>query len=331
MDAQSPLSRRSSIYVPSWWVWLVLVVAAVAAGWKVTTYPAFPWERHWQWLALGMSLPVVWLVGHLLWLISSRRRATFDPVFLGLVGTVWILLLIWAREVQTRHDQVVADQVASARDRLVGVDPGLRASQLERQLRATAQDRFRRYEAALSREDLRALQKLDGELLGGIIRAHESLERAAEATIGQSPEVWLEVQTRSELKAIREAYNRVYETMRALVDQLSTFKDRYEKGIGELDLDEGAQRIALAELERILQDPEFTLVTRIRYTEAEGFELIMRAISILEAEWGRWHFNKLQGQLLFEDKRAEEAFLHALFEVEEMFIQVHLLLEEGSR
>lgn len=320
------------VYLPVWWAWIAAIAAGAFVHWRLGAYPAFlnalPVPRP---ALLALGLVAALFIAQAAWWLSSRRPGSFHPVFLGLVAVMWTGALIWAREVQLVRDSEAAERVASAR------------RELERSARAAGiggtqdtaflppEDRFLRYEGQIAHDEIRALRELDREMLGALRRATERIAEVSEPVRHDQPHLWLTAETRSDLRARREAYSRVYEATRNMVDLLDTFAERYEARLGELQLGERGRRVSLAELERIVQDRGFAASQRLRVLEADAVEMLMHAIGILESNWGAWRFSKDHGRLAFDSPRVEAAFFHALAEAEASLARIRETSDELSR
>ncbi len=334
MSRSQPESRagRSPVYIPVWWAWAAAAVAGGFVYWRLGAYPAFPFVQSAPRLAIvaGCFLAAM-LVAQALWHLSSRRPVHFHPVFLGLAAVFWTGALIWAREVQVAYDTEVAERVAAARREFERSARAGTVGSGRRDAFLPPEDRFLRYEGQIAREDIRALQDLDREMLGGLRRANERLEEAFEPVRDDHPDLWLRAETRSDLRARREAYARAYEATRNIVDLLETFAERYEARLAEMDLGERGRRVSLAEVERILQDREFVAARHLRTLEADAVEMLMRALGILESNWGAWRFNKNLGRLTFDSPQVESAFFFALAEAEASLARIREAIDERSR
>ncbi|MCC5805230.1 MAG: hypothetical protein JJU00_02775 [Opitutales bacterium] len=327
---QSPPAR--AVYIPVWWAWIAAAAAGGFVYWRLGAYPAFLSAAAVPRFALvagGFAAALV--VAQALWWLSSRRPAYFHPVFLGTAAVVWTGALIWAREVQVARDAEVAERVASARRELERSARSGTVGTARRDAFLPPEDRFLRYEGQIAREDIRALQELDREMLGGLRRANERLDEVSEPVRNDHPDLWLTAETRSDLRARREAYVRVYEATRTIVDLLDTFAERYEARLAGMNLGERGRRVSLAEVERILQDREFVAALHLRTLEADAIEMLMRALEILENNWGAWRFNKDLGRLTFDRPQVEDAFFHALAEAEASLARIRESIDERSR
>ncbi len=325
-------AARPAGYVPAWWAWLALVALGTFVYWRLGAYPAFPYVHVLARVAvLAGGFGIALIVAQVLWLLSSRRPLHFHPVFLGLAAVIWTGTLIWAREVQIAHDAEVAERVASARRELERSSRTGAVGASRGEAFLPPEDRFLRYEGQIAREDIRALQELDREMLGGLRRANERLEEAFAPVRDDHPDLWLKAETRSDLRARREAYARVYEATRNIVDLLETFAERYEARLAGMDLGERGRRVSLAEVERILQDREFAAALRLRTLEADAIEMLMRALEILENNWGAWRFHKNLGRLTFDSPQVEGAFFHALAEAEASLLRIRETVDGYSR
>ncbi|MCC5838700.1 MAG: hypothetical protein JJT96_01140 [Opitutales bacterium] len=305
------------LYVPSWVTLLILAGLGILTHYRLTAYPqslAF-WEALapvWVWVAGWVGLS--YLLTALLWIRSARERSTYDPVLLALVACGGLGLLIHGRTLQVAHDAEINARLAESR-RILSTG----TSRTERPSADTWQamgERFERYAGSLDRATIARLRAIDEQVLEELARTLDRWVVAQEATAGLSPDTWLHRTRREDLEADRDGFAAAYAATRAVLDHLESLGERYHAGWKTLDLDDRTRRIAIAETERILQDPALQRIEQLRALEIDLLALALEAINTLLAHWGRWRFDSGVNRLTFEQPAVEAAFFGSLFELE---------------
>ncbi len=298
-------------------------VVWLAAGytWVTAWYPAAAWLQgaaaKWGWPAL-VALGAVWA----LW----RRRARGDPVAAGwavfaAAGCLLLAPLIVAREQQLAADRAADTAVARLRERLrleqARLEQLRRAEAAARRARGSA-DRFVQYEGRLPAADLEALRRLDARMQEEVREraGRYAAALASHTTLG--PEAWVRFRTLAELERERDAHRLLYEETRAFTQFVESFEERYTTAITELGLAPPADRVAVAEMERILQDWRRSRLFELRQLDVEILAAALRALDILRDAWGQWEYNPRENEVHFGDPAREAAFHRALQELADL-------------
>lgn len=314
---REPAPPPSPFYRPSWIALLILGGLAFLTHYRLAAYPqslAF-WEALapvWVWVAGWVGLS--YLLTALLWIRSARERSTYDPVLLALVACGGLGLLIHGRTLQVAHDAEITARLAESRRTLSAATP--RTEPPPADTWQAMGERFERYAGNLDRATIESLQAVDREILEELARTLDRWVAAQEATAGLSPDTWLLRTRRDDLEADRDGFAAAYAATRAVLDQLESLEDRYTAAWASLDLDDRTRRIAIAETERILQDPALQRIEQLRALEVDLLALALEAINTLLMHWSRWRFDTGVNRLTFEQTAVEAAFFGSLFEME---------------
>jgi len=120
----------------------------------------------------------------------------------------------------------------------------------------------------------------------------------------------LEVQVR--------AYTRLYEETRAFAQFIENFEATYTASINALELKPPADRIAVAELERILQMWERTNTYTLRQLDVGMLSEALKALNVLKNNWGSWEYNPRKDELSFANREQELTFHQAVSRMQDI-------------
>ncbi len=303
-------------------VFLFAVGAWLARGW----YPTVGWIQSLWPAALYAAAVVILSWAVLFW---PRRGKNTDPTarFFGAVALAGCLLLL-PLSVAKRADSVFtakrdAAMAKTARElRLLARQRELAA--LEEQRRAFPEDRFSVYEGRLEAAALFAIRRLDQEMKAGLDATAERYRAALEAHPTRGPDEWVQFRTREQLEAEHLAHTQLYSATRAFTEAVEAFEPAYLERIEALQLKPPADRVAIAELERILQLWERQQALDLRRLDEVVLAAAVRVLGILRDSWGQWQFNLREQVITFDDAATESAFRLAMAE----FIEANEAIQE---
>jgi hypothetical protein len=283
-----------------------------AAGW----IQAFPMRILWPLLGLAAALAFQLLLPP-----TARRR---DPALagwgaFGLLGCLLVVPLIFAREQQARLDAAETARLVSMREELKleqrRREQARRAEEADRQERART-DRFVQYEGRIPARDLDALRLLDARMRGEVEAIAGKYAEALKRHPTKGPGDWIRSRTLKQLDAERAAHQALYQQTRAFAEFTESFEQRYSSAIEKLGLRPPADRVAIAEMERILQAWDQSRLLTLRQLDVQALATALRALDILRKEWGNWSFDPRTDQLVFQQPGPEAAFHQALHDLQ---------------
>lgn len=313
---------------------LVLAFLCLLLGWAYHLmtgwYPEVSWFR-------GPALSIVWpvlVVAFGLGAISFHWiRRNGDPVqfawrIFAFVGCCLILPLTIAREQQASIDQDRERAITKVRKELRLRQLRLAREQQEqladRKERAKT-DRFVQYEGRIADDLLDSLRELDARMLDEVKEQSSAYRQAMDANPTLGPEAWMRFRTLDQLEIELAAHKALYEQARAFQYFVESFEVTYTTAISDLQLQPPADRIAVAEMERILQDWDQSGLLQIRRLDVRMIGTAVKALAILSEEWGRWSFDPRQKQISFENFNAESAFTEAIVLLKAISEEVRLI------
>jgi hypothetical protein len=322
-------------YWPDSIAWLFAGVLALPFLWFCSLYASVPWARGPAWMA--GALLVAWALSMLLaqplWRLSSRRRPVFRLVWPALFGSCLVAFLLAAREAQHRDDTALNARMAALRQG-VRNQAARQAAQALAELEDRAQraraDRFVQYEGRIEDSLLDTLRALDREMQEAFAARADRFRAVLAETDVRGPESWIRARQPEELIAERNGYQRLYEEGRALLLYIDGFADAYRARIDALALQPPADRIAIAELERILQFWEAGNMRAVREIDVEATAVALQILDLLRQEWGRWQFDSVRQRITFASLETEYSFARLLSQWQELLTAGKELVEKPS-
>jgi hypothetical protein len=176
-------------------------------------------------------------------------------------------------------------------------------------------DRYTVYEGRVEATSLIAIRKLDREMKAELDAASSAYRNALDKFATRGPDEWVLYRTREQLESEYGAHTQLYSATRAFSRVVQTYEERYLARIEELDLQPPADRIAIAELERILQFWEQQQTYTVRRLDEAVLAAAIRVLNVLRENWGDWSYSPREQQMNFKDPAAEIAFAEALAEM----------------
>ena len=143
----------------------------------------------------------------------------------------------------------------------------------------------------------------------------------------KGPESWIRFRTIDQLEVELAAHKALYEQTRAFTQFIESFEDKYSSEIEALNLQPPADRIAIAELERVLQFWERSRIYDLRQLDVRLLGSAIAALNILRDAWGTWSFNPRDNKITFENPDQEAAFYEQIQLVQAIAIEVNSIRE----
>jgi hypothetical protein len=292
---------------------------------------------------------VEWLQGvfmHLLWpvlvalmalaaILCPRRFLARDPVLsswavLGLAGCLLILPLIIAREGQAGIDAEREAALRETREALrlerLRQAQALKEAQADRAERAKT-DRFVQYEGRVPPATLQQLRDLDARMQAEVDRFAEAYRSALDSNPTKGPESWIRFRTLDQLEVELAAHKALYEQTRAFAQFIESFEDTYTSEIEAMGLQPPADRIAIAEMERILQFWEQSRLYDLRQLDVRLLGAAIAALNGLRDAWGDWSYDPRDKRVRFTDPAREAAFLEDMRLFQAIALEVQAIRE----
>jgi hypothetical protein len=167
----------------------------------------------------------------------------------------------------------------------------------------------------VGRIDILSLEKirsLDLKMEAALKERSDAYKEALELYPTRGPDAWITASMREELQKERAAHQKIYEAARGFTQFVEGFEDAYTAEVEKLELKPPADRVAIAEMQRILQFAEANKVYELRKLDVEAIGAALAALNVLYEEWGNWSFDRRQQVLSFDDPAREAAFQEAL-------------------
>ena len=294
----------------------LLLLGALGFMASVQLYPDVDWIQSSFWKYAWPALVAV--PGILLLIFSGYARR--DPVLcsmaaLGYGGTLLLLPMILARDAQYATDSAADEAVRSSRIALrqdiLRRDQLLRAQEADR-LERSKTDRFALYEGRIPDQKLDALRELDARMRAEVETQSAAYSAALDNNPTLGPSAWPRFRTLDQLMEELSAHRALYAQTRTFTQFIESFENRYEQAIQELDPPPPVDRVAIAELQRIVQTWEAEKVFALRRLDVEALASAISALEILREAWGEWSYNPRDNALSFENPDSEFAFAEAM-------------------
>jgi len=299
-------------------------------------YPEVGWIQDgffgWLWPFL------VGLTGIALASLSDRfhRRdpVLFSWMVFAFTGSLLLAPLIPARMQQDSFDRSADALVADLHDKQLRETRARQAEERERlieELKNRPRDRFSQYEGRVAASSLAAIRDLDEQLRSELQSRTDHYKTVLEENPVLGPTAWTSFQTRDQLDTEITAHRRIYEATRSFTTYVESFEETYLAGIEALQLQPPADRIAIAEMERILQSWTADHSMDLRRLDVEVLSSALGALNVLDDQWGSWSWNPREQQLSFERQAAEAAYARSMARFVRAMKAVENLREERGK
>lgn len=302
------------------------------AGW----YPDVAWLQDTFFL---VAWPVAIAGGGLALGIVARRFFARDPVLsawaiVGLAGILLIVPLIIARERQAVADMEREEQLQETRKalrlerlRIAKEEERRRAAERADREERGKEDRFVQYEGRIPDDTLDALRQMDQRMRDDLKAQSDAYAAAIDANPTQGPEAWIRFRTLDQLEVELAAHRVLYQQTRAFTQFIESFEESYTAAIEALNLQPPADRIAIAEMERILQFWQQSRIYDLRRLDVRLLGDAIAALNVLRDAWGSWSYNPREQRLSFENPDQEARFLEHMQLVQAIAIEVDAIRE----
>ncbi|MEX0325276.1 MAG: hypothetical protein AB3N33_04220 [Puniceicoccaceae bacterium] len=317
---------------------LAVVCGLMGVGYYLLTgwYPDVPWLQA-SFFNLGWPVTIT-VVGLILSLIA-RRFLSRDPVLsswgiVGLTGCLLIFPLILAREDQAERDIARQEAIQASREalrlerlRLDKAEEERRAAERAEREQRGQTDRFVQYEGRIPYDTLDALRQLDQQMREALDAQSEAYAAAMEANPTKGPESWIRFRTLDQLEVELAAHRVLYEQTRSFTQFIESFEESYTTSIEALDLQPPADRIAIAEMERVLQFWEQSRIYDLRELDVRLLGSAIAALNVLREAWGTWSYNPREQRVRFENPEQEATFYEQIQLVQAIALEVNAIRE----
>jgi hypothetical protein len=303
-----------------------------AASW----YPDVSWLAgalmSWIWPALVFIILLVTIS-----LTSFRGKG--DPVqrawgAVAVAGCLLLVPLIIAREHQAKVDREAESVVQENRDALRLAqqrrNQQIREVELDRRERAK-DDRFVQYEGRIPSEMIQAMRELDKRMLDDVQSHAKAYQEALNNNPTTGPDDWVQFRTLDQVEVELSAHKALYEKTRAFNQFIESFEDTYSAAIDAMNLQSPADRVAIAELQRILQDWERSRLYELRRLDVKLLGSTIRALSILSDQWGRWAYLPREQRVQFEDPSQQAGFEEAVLTASAIIAEVQMISHDDGQ
>ena len=191
-------------------------------------------------------------------------------------------------------------------------------------------DRFSSYEGRIEVAALAAIRQLDSEMKAELDTASARYREALGVAVTRGPDEWIQMRSREQLEAELAEHARLYSATRAFTLAVERFEPTYLARIEALGLKPPADRVAIAELERILQFWEAQQALDLRRLDEALLAAAIRVLTVLMDDWGQWRFSPRDQQVSFDDPGIERAFKEALADLLEAHEAVEALTDANA-
>jgi hypothetical protein len=298
---------------------LATLICLLALGYAalVALYPGVSWLQS---PLLAIAWPAAAALLCLVLLAFGKRLNPRDPVLPGwvafsLCGCLLVVPLLVAKSRQEAIDADQAALVASLREDVRAMLRRQAQAALDQVNAARAsrpKDRFTQYEGRVDALALERIRILDTEMQAAFKEKADAYRQALEENRTLGPNSWLTFRTLEELEAEREAHQRLYAAARGFTQFVESFEQAYTDAVIALQLKPPGDRIAVAEMERVLQSLEAENAYDLRKLDVETIGAALSALNVLHDAWGSWSYSPREQTLSFDDPAREAAFHQAL-------------------
>ncbi len=316
---------------------LLFTTLLLAYGYHLLTgwYPEVAWI---QGDFMSLVWPAFWAFISVVIVVFVSLNKDSDPVLgawgaLSLAGCMLLTPLIIAREnqagIQLSTSQFMDDARQAIRLRQLKENEEIKAQIASRKERSKT-DRFVQYEGRIPDDLLDKLRQLDADMLQDVKSHADRYQQALDANVTLGPDAWVRFRRIDQLSVEIAKHKDLYEQTRAFSQFVESFEASYMKRIEDLDLQPPADRVAIAELERILQEWERTRLYELRRLDVQLLGSALKALNILSDEWGKWSYNTRDNVVEFEDPSKEADFNEAILYIKAILEEVRQI-NEGSQ
>ena len=194
----------------------------------------------------------------------------------------------------------------------------------DRQERART-DRFVQYEGRIPDDTLNQLRELDRKMQEEVQAQADAYSRALEDNPTHGPDDWIHYRTLDQLEMERTAFQALYQQTRAFTQFIEDFEERYTGEIESLQLQPPADRIAIAEMERILQGWKQARVYDLRKLDVEFFANALRILDLLREAWGHWSYSPRDKVVQFDNPDQELRFSEAVLNLKAILAELEVI------
>lgn len=314
---------------------LLFITLLFAYGYHLISawYPDVSWMQadfmSWVWPSLAAFLSIVTIL-----FVSLNRKS--DPVqgawgIMAFVGCMLIVPLILAREQQAQQDAAASESIRQSRElmRLQRLKKAEEVRELiaDRKERAKT-DRFVQYEGKIPADLIDRMRELDSAMLNDVKSHSDAYKQAMDANPSLGPDAWVRFRRIDQLSLEIAKHKELYERTRAFSQFVESFEEQYSAKITALNLQPPADRIAIAELQRILQEWERSKIYELRRLDVRLIGSAIQALNLLSDEWGRWSFDPREQELVFENKDKEAQFAEAILLIKAIMEEVSMITDD---
>lgn len=297
-------------------LFVILLAGAIFPA-VVRWYPAVDWLQE-DYLRLGWPGLIVALA--VIILASGRLRRPTDPgivgwMAFGFAGCFLLAPLLVAKHQQEVHDLDQQERLAALQEQVAANFRKIEQKKLEaleKEIPEGSSDRFARYRGKIDALTLGKLRLLDARMENEVKGRAEGYKQALADNPTAGPNSWLTFRTREALEAELEAHRTLYAATRSFTDFIESFEETYTAAIEEAELKPPGDRIAIAEMERILQSWERNNTYEVRKLDVLVLGAAINALQILDNEWGLWSYSPRDEQITFENTAKEREFIEAI-------------------
>lgn len=291
------------VFLMAVWAWLARGLYP-AVDWIQPPFPAA--------VFVGMAALAGWAV--ILWPVRRKAgdRAARAWAGLALAGLLLLTPLTTARIADSAINEARDAALAEAARELRLQARQRELAELQKLEQAAPHDRFTSYEGRLDANSLLAIRQLDAEMQRTLDAAAERYRAALESAATRGPDEWIQMRSLELLEAELTEHSRLYSATRAFTIAVEQFEPTYLERIDALQLKPPADRIAIAELQRILQLWEAQQALDLRRLDERLLAAAIRVLHVLRDSWGQWRFSPRDQSLSFDQPPAERAFQDAM-------------------
>ncbi|KAF0094985.1 MAG: hypothetical protein E1N59_1413 [Puniceicoccaceae bacterium 5H] len=310
------------------------LVGTIVVAWKLHTYAAPELlVSGWHFVVSAAVLTIIgWGMGTLLWLCSERRFLNLPWFALLSMGCAWIGGLALAQEVSTYQRQQQIDAEYAQRQEAIRAQRRAMREMIAEQRRLAEEferDPFAAYERRLPPGDLEQLRGVEKAVLADF----QDMQAEIESLMGNlemTADEWLTSGDLERYRKARDQYREIAQVTARIADYLNNLGDTYQEKLDALDLSEEAERVGVAQKERLLQDPFFVRARKLRTLDAQMSSLARDVLDLFVKYPQQWHLNEDTGQVEFEHEDFERQVHWHLREILTLAEQQEKLEQEAE-
>lgn len=281
-------------------------------------YPDAQWLQEPIWIWMYPSLSLCAGIGVLILPALLRVRVDYllrSVLAVALTGILLLLPLLIARETQLAAEAMERNEIADLRES-VRLAEARRRQEMRKEMRdrdrEQGPDRYTQYEGKLPPAQLRLLRQLDERMRDKMKAEAEAYRNALDANPIRGPEEWIRFRTLDELETEIARHRDLYAQTRRFTEFFESFENRYLEQIEQAALSPAARRVAIAELERVLQSWRRDQAYELRKLDVQALGSALQALGALREGWGSWAFLPREDRLRFDDPSVEQRFRHGI-------------------